>query len=189
MLSLFVLATAVGTDDQVEINIAINDLGVKVAKASFFPMVGGFGRYTVVDDSPSYYPYDKMEWAVGVAAEYPIFEGFSKVAELNKAQAKVTEARALKSGLQQAIVLEVTEKHLSFRENRDKIDIAEEAVKDAIENRELARESYEAGIIEIEDVLDAQILEALTKQTYYETIYNYNLSIAKLAKAMGVERL
>jgi len=174
---------------EIEDAIAINDLGVKVAKASFFPMIGGFGRYTYLENSPDYYPYVNEEWMVGVAAEWPLFEGFSKVAKLNEARAKVTEARALKSGLQQAIVLEVTEKYLSFRENWDKIDIAERAVKVAIENRELARESYEIGAIEIEDVLEAQLLEAMTKQLHYETIYNYNMSTAKLAKAMGRERI
>lgn len=170
-------------------SIAINDLEVKVAKASFFPMIGGFGRYTYLDDNPHYYSLAKDEWMVGVAAEWPLFDGFSNVAELSKARAKVTEARALKSALEQVIVLEVTEKYLSFRENWDKINIAEEAVKVAIENRELARESYEIGSIEIKDVLEAQLLEAMTNQLYYETIYNYNLNIANLAKAMGIERL
>jgi outer membrane protein TolC len=108
--------------------------------------------------------------------------------------AQATRGRAVKERSKQLDALRLTEQRalLEIRTVRndagvakERIRVAEAAIRQSEENLRINRERYQERVGIASEVLDAQALMAQAKTDYYRALYDYRTAAARLQHALG----
>ena len=154
---------------------------VDLAKTGFAPSLTANGSYGWSgQDFPL---YDR--WSVGAGINVPIFNGLSTVNQVKEAKNNMQVAYANLTAKEQAILLDIKTCYFNFEEAKTRIPLAELSRKQAQENYDLAVGRYKVGVGNYIEVKDAEITLSNAKLSYISAVFDYNLAIANLERAMG----
>ena len=98
------------------------------------------------------------QWQLGVGLTWEFFSGFETDGKVAQANAQLSEIEAALKSFEHSVTREVTNSYLRAEENRDGVDIADRSLGLAKENLELADGRYKAGIGDVLEFNDAQLL-------------------------------
>ncbi len=132
---------------------------------------------------------NKEGWSVGVGVEIPIFSGFltqSRVAEARARVAKVKEEQFL---LQEGIGLQLRDIFLSLGAAEQSHQATLDAMGAAVENRDLNTRAYQHALVETEDVIQSQLMEALMSAQHYRARYDHIALQSRMNLVVGSEVL
>lgn len=157
--------------------------GVNSAESEFFPKVyvnasrGG---------SASGRPFkDQNEWSAGLEVSFPLFEGGGRMAELSKARAVYSQARAEeKSGLDSVVfTLEDTWKKL--QDAQDEVVVRREYLAAAEERAKISRAQYSSGLTSFDNwiIIEDNLVSA--KKNFLNTQANSLIAEAAWIQAKG----
>lgn len=124
-------------------------------------------------------------WMVTLNASYTVFDWGAAKARLAQAEANARGLELRVKGLQDQILVEVQQAYQALLEARERIPVAETNVTQAKENLSITQIRYEAGLATTVDVLDSQMLLTQSESAYVQAVFDYDLALAKLAKASG----
>ncbi|WP_018247508.1 TolC family protein [Orenia marismortui] len=158
------------------------ELGVKLAKSSRYPTLNLFGNYNTTDDS---FTVSDGDWQVGLMLNYNLFDGGAKSSKVKQATKELEKFETTKEQSIDAIELEIESSLLKISEAKQSIQLMQLSLTEAKENLKETELKYKEGIVTSFDVLNAQTTLQEVKTDYYEAIYDYNLEIANLERAMG----
>lgn len=147
-----------------------------------------YGRRNVSDERKNTFPLQPT-WSVGLNFSIPIFDGFRTTNRVEQTLHNYYNIRAQEEDLRQSIALEVERSYLTVVETQERIKANESAAKAAKENLDLAQGRYQVGVGSIIEVTDAETLYTDAQTTYIRTVYDYKIADAKLARAMGDNRV
>jgi len=123
--------------------------------------------------------------SIGINLSVPIFSGFAPTYRVRAAEAQVDVKNIQLEQLRLQVALDVwtAYQHLttatqSLRSSADLLDSAEQSVRVALGR-------YKAGVGSILDVLNAQSALATARQQRIQSAFDWNVSRATLAQAMG----
>ena len=116
-----------------------------------------------------------------------IFNGFRDYTDLRTARLSVESSRANYENTRNKVALELRQAFLDKERSRDALDLAKESVAAAQEDVNLAREKYNLGAATILEVLDAEVSLKQAQTNQVQALFDYNLAISRLEKAMGRE--
>ena len=154
---------------------------VSLAKTGFAPSLTANGSYGWSgQDFPL---YDR--WSVGAGISVPIFNGFSTYNQVKESKNNMQIAYANLTAKEQAILLDVKTCYFDFEEAKTRIPLAELSRKQAQENYDLAVGRYKVGVGNYIEVKDAETTLSNAKLSYISAVFDYNLAIANLERAMG----
>ena len=154
---------------------------VSLAKTGYAPSLTANGSYGWSgQDFPL---YDR--WSVGAGINVPIFSGLSTYNQVKEAQNNMQVAYANLTAKEQAILLDVKTCYFNFEEAKTRIPVAELSRKQAQENYDLAVGRYKVGVGNYIEVKDAETTLSNAKLSYIGAVFDYNLAIANLQRAMG----
>lgn len=119
-------------------------LGVKSAKAGFYP-----GVYASADAgrSASEWPPDNDQWSVGLSMSLPLFEGGSRMADVDRANSVVRQAEADRRSafLNAAATLQV--KWINMQNAVERVRVREKFLEAAKERARIAEGQYAASLV------------------------------------------
>ncbi len=121
----------------------------------------------------------------GIRVDFPIYDAGERNAEVAVARAQLTQVEASRETLSQNIVYEVRQAVLDLENARARILAAEDAVRYARENLELAQGRYSTGVgspLEVSDAISA-LSQALF--THYQALYDAQVAVASIEQATG----
>ena len=145
------------------------------------PTLSAFGTWTWSNfDFPLF-----SRWNAGVTLTLPLFQGFSIAGQVEQAEANADLAQATADLMAQSILLEVEHSYLSLKEAEKRIGATEKLVEQAQQNLTLAEKQYAAGIGTPLETTDAQLTLSNAQITNILGLYDYNVSLARLNRAMG----
>jgi outer membrane protein TolC len=124
-------------------------------------------------------------WAAGINASIPIFNGNLKDAKVEEAEANLKSTSANTLELQRTIKAEVEQAYADLRANILKLKTSELQVQHAELAVSRAEIQYRDGVITNLDLIDAETSLAQAKLMYFQIIYNNVLSYYNLKKAVG----
>ena len=168
---------------QAEAGVNMASSGVRVAESGNIPTVT-FGASKGWSDSAL--PESGSDWTVSLAANWNVFDAGLTKAKVRQADAGLAKAREQARQTADAVELEVRQQYLSMQEAEKRLDTTEVAIAKAEEDLGIAREKYDAGVGTNIDVIDAQLALAQARTNYYQALYDFNVSKAKLTKATGL---
>jgi outer membrane protein TolC len=124
-------------------------------------------------------------WSANISLSWDIFDGnISR----HKSSASLKRAGSVKEqqmDYASMIRLEVRTAWLKMQESKERIKVAEDALKQAEENLNVSRNRYQEGVGTNTDVLNAESLRIDSRVNYENAYYSFGLSIMRLKRATG----
>lgn len=159
------------------------EASLKQVKGEYWPVFNASGEYQNYETDLTTLA---DQWQVGVGLTWEFFSGFETDGKVAEASARLAEIEASLKNFEQAVAREVTNSYLRAEENRDGVDIADQSLALAKENLALAEGRYKAGIGDILEFNDAQLLFTENNATLVITYYSYLTAIAEIERAVGM---
>jgi len=154
---------------------------VRVAKSGYFPTLSSTAAYGW---QGSDYPV-VGDWWLGAAVTIPLFEGGLTRYSVAQARSNLSATVSDLEVLRQNVTKEVEQAYLDVKSGWEFIKATKKALESARENLRLAWGRYQAGVGTIIEVTDAQVQFAQADLNYVQALYDYQINLAKLDKAVG----
>jgi outer membrane protein TolC len=122
---------------------------------------------------------------VGLALEWPLFDGLRNKNETRTAKALSDKARLRVRQLEDVVRLEVRTSWSDVQSIAEEIIGAEQAVDVAREAYEIAQVRYNTGVSTLVEFLDSEFALIEAALSLSETLYRYNVSLALLEYNIG----
>lgn len=157
--------------------------GIRMARGEFLPRLSAGGRWGY---NESQFDLDKEEWAIQAQVQVPIFEGFRKIAKVNRTKAKLSADQQRYEETERSVFTEVEVAVLKLQEEKRNLEIALEAEVVAVENHQRFLNLYEEGLADSLDVTTAltELVEA--QNNVVTTRYGYLGRYTQLLSALGI---
>jgi len=161
---------------------------VKVAQSEFFPSVNLLGHYERYGDTASLNGTvykDRESWYVGVAANWNFWEWGRTKYRVDYRRSVENQVNDSLQNIKDQVALDLKNAWLSAHEAEKQIQVTKAAIEQAEENFRISKERYKEQVGTSTDVLDAQTLLTRAKSDYFTALGDYNISLARLERAMA----
>ncbi len=131
---------------------------------------------------------DKNSWMIGLGVQIPVFSGFGTTYKVQEMNARLSELKEKQFLLKDALSLQLKMEMQKIHNLQIQIKASHEAMKSAVENRELTERAYNIEMASAEDMIQSQLFESLMIAQYYKTVYDHIMAKAKLDVLMAKEQ-
>lgn len=174
--------------NKIKLAMDVSKEKIKESKSNYLPTVALFA-----DTSEFYNSMDgglntddnNNSWSVGINAKINIFNGFKNENEVLEQRLERKKLQSQDSLLKDAILFKLRKALIENKRSFQNIEDYKKANDEAIEHRVLNIKAYRVDLVETKEVIEAQIMELRIQAMYYQSIYDYLLSLAKLSKIVG----
>ena len=156
---------------------------LRTAKSGYLPTLAVGGSYGWKDTE---FPgFKNRTWGVSATLSWSLFDGGTTDAKILSANNAIKAAEETLAQTREKIALEVRQDYFNVVAAKEKIRATEAAVEKAEEAFKIASIRYKSGVGINLDVLDAQLNLNTAKTNYISALYEYNVGLATLEKALG----
>jgi len=127
----------------------------------------------------------ERDWNLSLVLSFSLFDGGEVKAQLTRIQSELKEMEFSLKFFEQTVALQVKDAFYRLKTAEQSIYAQRENVNQAEEALSLAELRYKNGVITNQEYLDAWLALERTKVSYLASLYEYNLSLAELKRAMG----
>lgn len=166
----------------------VGDAGVDMARASFLPkLVFQTDLNYMAARNDADFEIDDYErnLVASIAVQIPLFNGFSDISGYNAARAERTASAASARSISQATDLSLVSAWNNLKAAREGVAATGSTVEQALEGSEIARISFEAGMITRLE-MDQSFLALTTARTNHASaLFNLRTAEADLLRSVG----
>ena len=173
---------------QSELAIEQADKSITLSRAPYLPAVTVSANYLKQGDDilTQEYPFGPSEVKTALATlEWRFWAWGQSKDEVAVAKYNMKKAQENEVGLLDNITLQVREAFLDIKEFEYNITVTEKAIEQAEEDYRINQSRYQAQLSTTTNVLDAQTRLTRARINYYNALYNYQISLMRLAWATG----
>lgn len=170
-----------------EIGLQIDEINLKLARKEAWPTIEVAGSYNIdADQLVNGYDWDESAgWEIGIKTSFPIFDAGQTKRGVTKVRIDLENARSEADRLVKDITLEVKKAYLTLKSQQKVIETTEKQVSQAKESFEAAQGRYKSGVAPMIEVIDAKASLNNARTNYVKAIYDYQMAVFALKKAMG----
>jgi outer membrane protein len=173
---------------KVESQVSQAKSSVTMARSALLPSVSFSSSYSWSDArTPESWSGWKMNdsWRIGISIGLNVFDGFQSVANIQRGKAYLRSVEESSKQKRRDVELEIRQAYLAVREAEQKIEVTGEALKAAEQDLKLTQEKYNLGAASMLELLDADVSYKTAKNNEVNSLYDYNLAVARFEKAIG----
>lgn len=160
---------------------------INVAKAGYRPSVSAHLLGSMTGEKPFETNHSNSEyWMIGLDLQWNLFDNGITSAQVNQAKASKRKAESQLAQNLDQIKLDVHNAYIALTTAGKNVDIAARSVSEAEAAYAIAQVRYVEGVDTNLNVMDAQTKLAQAKNNYFNALYSYNVSKAKLEQVIGV---
>ena len=167
-----------------EYNIKIAKEKIRIAKSGYLPKVAVGGQYGW--NTAGMNGFNEGNWSLYGAISMEVFDGGSTSRKVKDAEIGLAEAQEMLLKAKDGIELEIRQAYLNVIAAKEQIETAAATVEQAEEAYKIAVVRYTSGVGINLDVLDAELALNQAKINHITALYNYNIGLAILEKAIGI---
>ncbi len=130
--------------------------------------------------------WEESELTWGLTMNWNLFTGFSRFGNEKQLKANLNTAREDLAQVKRDVALEVKEAYYNVEEAKQRMKVSAETVELAEEEFKLAGERYRLGAATMLEQIDSQMSLSEARTSYIEARYDYVISLARLARAVGM---
>ena len=149
------------------------------------PSVTLYGEYT--GNSGNDFDF-REDWLVSLRLTMPIFDGGVTKTRITRARKELEKIKEEERAVRLNILREIKDAHLGIENARERMEVLTKATETAEETLRIQRLKYGAGAGTSTDVIDAQTALLRARVEYYQGIYDKDIAIAALDKAISRDR-
>ncbi len=161
---------------------------LKIAKASFIPVVSLSGTYNLWADRLS---FARGTWqnfySINLTLALPILNGFENHARVGQSKAMIRELDWQRKGLEEKVKFEVRQALLNYHQSRESLLSQGKNVEQAQEAVRIAELNFKEGLATVLDVGTTQMALSQAQTNYSQALFDCAVSLAQLEKAIGEE--
>jgi len=165
---------------------------VNLAKSEYFPSINVVGHYERYGDNASVNgsPYRNQDntYIMGMAT-WNFWEWGRTKNRVDASRSRENQTAYALDNTKDQILLEVKNAWLALHEAEKQVAVTKKSIEQADENFRVSTERYKEHVGTSTDVIDAQTLLTKAKTDYFNALSDYNISIARLERAMGVREV
>jgi len=166
---------------------------VRAEESNYLPTLSANGAYNWATGTQDLGQFNGIplqsdvqnSWNAGVMLSVPLFQGGLTKGRVSEARADLVALEIQRDAANQSILLDVNQSYADMESAKARIEVMESSLQKARENLEIAQGRYEAGFGPYIEVTDAQLSAVQAETDYIQAQYDYQLSVARLLKAMG----
>lgn len=171
-----------------KLNIESAGISYRLSKSSLFPTISALFSYDgssdKLDDLYSNFNED-WRYSAQVSVSYPLFSGFERSSEIEKAKLEVQIQKEDYDDLEKNLRVQLDAIVEQLDNLKKKVPIYKSNKISADEDLRLARERYNLGAATILDVLDAQLSGARANSSLVQAVYDEKIWMAELDALLG----
>jgi outer membrane protein TolC len=172
-------------------DVSASKAGIASSSSTFLPSVYGYGGYSwrneKFDQIKNMWDTD-YNWYLGVSLSVPIFQGFSRVAEVSRARLEYQSAKETLEQTKRDIALQVKQAYAAVQLAKQQMTATHDAEAAAEEDLRLNKEKYDLGSGTMLELITAQAAYTKARNDRIQAMYDYRTAQAQLEMAMGVLR-
>ncbi len=172
-------------------NIESAEAQVKSRYAGLLPTVSAFASLSRAGGSNehSFLRDDRLDpyTSAGLKVEFPIWEGGLKEAQLRQSHADKEIAVLRRKQAGKELLLELKRSCLEYRQYKSNLAANIEAVNLAEESFKQSQEMFASGQISLADLNDAELLLTNQRLNKEMTLFNINITLAKIERLIAGE--
>jgi len=174
---------------RLELQSDVFQKNITITRADLLPKLYLNGTYQGVAQS------DQFDFGSGfqnsitgsIRLEIPIFNGFRTYAQIEQAQVDYENNRHQLEMFKDNLMIEVQTILLNIEEAEKRVDVQRDAIAQAERALFMAERRYSEGVGTRLEVGDALLALNLTRTNYAEAVYDHQVALAELYKAIGRE--
>jgi outer membrane protein len=157
---------------------------VSAAKSAFGPKLNVFAGWEA--DNPTLFAGGGgNNWTTGVELSVDLFSGGQKAAQLSREKATQERVNAMRLVAENGVRLEVRRAFYDADTARQQVGVARAATEQARESLRINQNRYDSGLASITDLLRVEEASRRAQADYWESVYRYRTSYARLQLAIG----
>ena len=161
---------------------------VTSASGGWFPQIFLNGNYYYSRPNQRIIPSQdvfKDTWDFGITLQFDIWNNLTTLYQTNQAKAQFEQTKDALATLKDGVTLEVTQCYLSYQQAKERIQLAELSVDQANESYRMTAEKFKTGLTTTTELLDAEVALLQSKLQLTQSHVEFELSQARLEKAIG----
>ncbi|MCK9279579.1 MAG: TolC family protein [Melioribacteraceae bacterium] len=173
-----------------KLRVKAAEYGVTAARAGWYPQISFSGNLYYSRPNQRIVPAeDKFNstWDVGVNLSMNIWDWLTTSHQTEQAKAQLAQGVDALGIIKDGVSLEVNQYYLLVNQLKRRIELSELTVKQAEENMRVTSERFKGGTALSTDAIDAEVSLLSAKINYTNSLVDFELSKARLKKALGKE--
>jgi outer membrane protein len=158
------------------------EFAIQEARSQYWPKVTANAGYGWVDDT--FFP-NSDQWSVGLRLSFPLFTGFKRGYQVERARRDLDQARSDYAGRLRGVELEVWTTYWKLMEAGEAIQAARTFVASAEESASLAEGEYKAGTGNIIGLIDAQTALSSARNRIVQARFGWYTVRAGFERSIG----
>jgi len=168
---------------RVDANLSLAQAGARAQKGRFLPDIYVYGKDELYRRDLTLL---EPQWAVGVGARLPLFEGGKRVFDHAAARHQVESVEALREQARRDLVSLVEVRYRSLHKAEERFKALEATVELARENERVRAKAFESGMATSLEVTDAQAMLAKARLGRLAAAYDFDVALALLLETVGL---
>ena len=166
------------------IDLAVQELRVKDARARYYPELFLNGRYNFSDQVD--FGFERENYDADITGQYTLWDNGQR--EVNFAQAKESRSTTASRNeqIRQNLIFQVTQAYYDVLQTQELVKVSEELLARSHENTERVRAFVEAGIQIQADIATAQVREANDELSLLNNRNDLEIAMATLPRLIGL---
>jgi len=161
----------------------MSEVALKLAKVQNKPTLALVGNYQYQNPSHGKDEWGE-EWNLNLVLSIPLFDGWANRARVAQRRSQIKQIDLSLRGLEAGIDLEIKKAFWDLEASEGRIYAQEKNIEQAEEVLSIAEVRYKSGAITNLEVLDAQLALTRVRLDYLKALYDHNVAMAELEKAM-----
>ena len=167
------------------INLAIDGLRVKDARARYYPDIFVDGRYNFSDALD--FGFERENYDLGVSAQYTLWDNGQREANFSQAKEQRNATISRNEQTKHNLIFQVTQAYYDVLKAQELVKVDLEILDRSRENTDRVRAFVEAGIQIEADVATAQVREANDELSLLNDQNALEIAMATLPRIMGLD--
>ncbi|MBT4139597.1 MAG: TolC family protein [Candidatus Latescibacteria bacterium] len=163
---------------------------IREAKSETRPRLALIGNLEYINnnyDKGVVAPQNTRSWQVGLGLEFPLFNGFRTHHKVKEMKARLTQLEHQKILLHEGLATQIKVLHQKLLALQEHLSSAQEALSAAQENHQLTDLGYQADLLEVQDLIEAQTIESIVQAQYHTLCYDHYQTYIQIEKLIGTE--
>jgi TolC family type I secretion outer membrane protein len=166
--------------------VSVAEAGVSQSRASYLPSISVSGGYNWSNDQLGL-DQGRTSWSTNLRLSYPLFNGLSREASVDRAHAQLSVAQAEADQAVRDAITQLEGLLASLDLSEQRIAILQESVEVAREDFRVQQERYGLGAATILELVSSQIALLQAEYDLINARYDYQITRAELESLVGRE--
>jgi outer membrane protein TolC len=167
------------------LNLAIQELRVKTARADYFPRIFSNGVYDFSDRVD--FGFEPENYNLGLSGQYTIWDNGQREGGFAQAKESLSGTVNRNERIKQSLILQITEAYYDVLQYQALVEVSEQNLARAQENTQRTKDFVEAGSLIPADVATAEVREGNNRFAQLNNNNSLQISKARLPRLLGLD--